>query len=92
MPKRREEDVEQTDAIEAPPAPDTICPLLTDQQIMDILNIKRTTLYRLMHHPVYPMPYIKFFSLLRFDAKDIGNWLQDWKSFSNLDTEQKEED
>lgn len=78
MPKRRSKEKEE----EKPSAYAIMLPLLTDKQIMDILQISRAGLDRLMHHPVHPMPHIKFGASLRFDIDDFRPWLREWKLYS----------
>lgn len=83
MPKRRNEEDMQTGATtDAIIQPMVIKRLMTDAEIMELLSISRTTLFRLMNHPVSPMPHIKFFAALRFDVNDVGEWLQEWKRIS----------
>ena len=51
--------------------------LLTPDQLADFLNISKTTVYRLIDSR--KIPFYKIGGSIRFDKKDIMNYLQESK-------------
>ena len=51
--------------------------LLTPDQLADFLNISKTTIYRLIDSR--KIPFYKIGGSIRFDKKDIMNYLQESK-------------
>jgi excisionase family DNA binding protein len=51
--------------------------LLDINQLSEMLNVKKKTIYDWVHKGI--IPYVKLGNLLRFDPKDIEKWFESKK-------------
>ena len=56
--------------------------LLTAEQVSDMLQVSKSTVYRWVHYDF--IPYIKIGGALRFDEKAVKKWLKARESKGRL--------